>query len=180
MFETWTLAVLSDTKSSLPIWRLVRPPVTRVNTSASRGVSPKVSADPWGFLQALQAKMVTGHCPELVNIGFTKDLLRAMMAWTLAYAETRPLGIALAYRVDRCTPEDRTAALHAYQALFGEGAARWFSGLLSLGLVATVSALVWAGPRVLDVMGRDFHVLRILALKNRKPGNAGCAAQRVG
>ena len=55
----------------------------------------------------------------------------------------------------------------AAEALFGEGAARWFSGLLSLGLVATVSALVWAGPRVLDVMGRDFHVLRILAAKNR-------------
>ena len=55
----------------------------------------------------------------------------------------------------------------AAEALFGEGAARWFSGLLSLGLVATVSALVWAGPRVLHVMGRDFHALRILAAKNR-------------
>ena len=30
-----------------------------------------------------------------------------------------------------------------------------------------MSALVWAGPRVLDVMGRDFHALRILAAKNR-------------
>ena len=55
----------------------------------------------------------------------------------------------------------------AAEALFGEGAARWFSGLLSLGLVATVSALVWAGPRVLHVMGDDFHALRILAAKNR-------------
>jgi APA family basic amino acid/polyamine antiporter len=55
----------------------------------------------------------------------------------------------------------------AAQALFGEDAARWFSGLLALGLVATVSALVWAGPRVLDVMGRDFEALTILAAKNR-------------
>lgn len=55
----------------------------------------------------------------------------------------------------------------AAEALFGEGAARWFSGLLSLGLVATVSALVWAGPRVLHVMGADFHALRILAARNR-------------
>jgi APA family basic amino acid/polyamine antiporter len=55
----------------------------------------------------------------------------------------------------------------AAQALFGEGAARWFSGLLALGLVATVSALVWAGPRVLHVMGRDFHFLRVLAARNR-------------
>lgn len=55
----------------------------------------------------------------------------------------------------------------AARALFGEGAARWFSGLLSLGLVATVSALVWAGPRVLHVLGRDFYFLKILAAKNR-------------
>ena len=55
----------------------------------------------------------------------------------------------------------------AAEALFGNGAARWFSGLLSVGLIATVSALVWAGPRVLHVMGRDFHALRILAVKNR-------------
>jgi APA family basic amino acid/polyamine antiporter len=55
----------------------------------------------------------------------------------------------------------------AAQAIYGDGAARWFSGLLSLGLVATVSALVWAGPRVLHVMGRDFDALKILAAKNR-------------
>lgn len=52
-------------------------------------------------------------------------------------------------------------------ALFGAGAARWVSGLLALGLIATVSALVWAGPRVLQVMGRDFHALRGLAVENR-------------
>lgn len=52
-------------------------------------------------------------------------------------------------------------------AVFGEGAARWFSGLLSLGLVATVSAMIWAGPRVLHAMGRDFPALEILAKENR-------------
>lgn len=52
-------------------------------------------------------------------------------------------------------------------SLFGEGAAKWFSGLLSLGLVATVSALVWAGPQVLNVMGRDFPALRVLGRRNR-------------
>ena len=51
-------------------------------------------------------------------------------------------------------------------SLFGEGAAKWFSGLLSLGLIATVSALMWAGPRVLNVMGRDFPVIRFLGRRN--------------
>jgi basic amino acid/polyamine antiporter, APA family len=54
----------------------------------------------------------------------------------------------------------------ASEALFGEGAALWFSGMLAVGLVATVSALVWAGPRVLHVIGRDFHALRLLAVRN--------------
>ena len=52
-------------------------------------------------------------------------------------------------------------------SLFGEGAARWFSGVLSVGLLATVSALVWAGPRVLQAMGRDIAPLRWLARPNR-------------
>lgn len=53
-------------------------------------------------------------------------------------------------------------------SLFGEGAARWFSGLLSLGLVATLSALIWAGPRVLLVMGNDFPAIRAVGAKNRE------------
>lgn len=56
----------------------------------------------------------------------------------------------------------------AAESLFGSGAARWFSGLLSLGLIATVSALVWAGPRVLHVIGRDHPALSFLAHKNQR------------
>lgn len=55
----------------------------------------------------------------------------------------------------------------AAESLLGTAAARCFSGLLALGLVATVSALVWSGPRVLEVIGRDFSVLRIFARRNR-------------
>lgn len=59
-------------------------------------------------------------------------------------------------------------------SLFGEGAARWFSGLLSLGLLATVSAMVWAGPRVLQAMGRDIAPFRWLARAN--PGGVPARA----
>ena len=52
-------------------------------------------------------------------------------------------------------------------SLFGEGAAKWYSGLISLGLLATISALIWAGPRVLHVMGNDFPALRILGRRTR-------------
>ena len=40
MFETWTLAVFSDTNSASPICRFVWPAATRERTSASRGVRP--------------------------------------------------------------------------------------------------------------------------------------------
>ena len=42
MFETWTLAVFSDTNSASPICRLVWPAATRDRTSASRGVRPRL------------------------------------------------------------------------------------------------------------------------------------------
>ena len=58
MFETWTLAVLSDTKSSSPIWRLVRPAATSVRTSASRGVSPSRCAELSSSVMRVGASML--------------------------------------------------------------------------------------------------------------------------
>jgi APA family basic amino acid/polyamine antiporter len=98
-----------------------------------------------------------------------RTLSRALMAGTVlvtilylllnaAFLKSAPMG-ALA----GVTEVGHVAAV----SLFGEGAARWFSGFLSLGLIATVSALVWAGPRVLNVMGHDFPALRPLSRRNR-------------
>jgi APA family basic amino acid/polyamine antiporter len=55
----------------------------------------------------------------------------------------------------------------AVQALYGPQAAVGFSVLLSVGLLATVSALVWAGPRVLAAIGGDLPALGGLAVLNR-------------
>jgi APA family basic amino acid/polyamine antiporter len=55
------------------------------------------------------------------------------------------------------------AALH----IFGANGGRWMSGLICLALVSTISAMTWAGPRVTQVMGEDFHALRGLAWTNR-------------
>lgn len=54
----------------------------------------------------------------------------------------------------------------AARSLFGERAAVVFSALLSVGLIATVSALVWAGPRVMAAIGRDLPALGGLAVLN--------------
>lgn len=47
----------------------------------------------------------------------------------------------------------------AAESLFGPQVGRMVSGLLALGLFASVSALLWAGPRVLAAMGRDIRIL---------------------
>ncbi|RYD48654.1 MAG: amino acid permease, partial [Verrucomicrobiaceae bacterium] len=47
----------------------------------------------------------------------------------------------------------------AAAALFGPKVGQAVSGLLALGLFASVSALLWAGPRVLAAMGRDIRAL---------------------
>jgi len=49
---------------------------------------------------------------------------------------------------------------------FGETSARFVGGALALLLVSTVSAMILAGPRVLQVLGEDFFILRKLARTN--------------
>ncbi len=50
---------------------------------------------------------------------------------------------------------------------FGEGGSRIVGLMLALLLVSTVSAMVIAGPRALQVIGQDFHALRLLARENQ-------------
>ena len=54
----------------------------------------------------------------------------------------------------------------AAKSLFGESAAVGFSLLLSIGLIATVSAQIWAGPRVMAAIGKDLPALGGLAVLN--------------
>jgi APA family basic amino acid/polyamine antiporter len=51
----------------------------------------------------------------------------------------------------------------AAKSLFGNGVGRLVSALFAIGLFASVSALLWAGPRVLAAMGRDVQVLRFFS-----------------
>jgi APA family basic amino acid/polyamine antiporter len=54
----------------------------------------------------------------------------------------------------------------AAAAAFGEAGGRFAGLVLSLLLISTVSAMTVAGPRVLQVIGQDFHILRFLARTN--------------
>ena len=39
--------------------------------------------------------------------------------------------------------------------------------LISVGLVSTISSMVWAGPRVTQVMGEDIKILKFLSIRNK-------------
>jgi len=57
-------------------------------------------------------------------------------------------------------------ALAAGPHLFGPAGTRIMAGLICLGLVSTVSAMMWIGPRVMVVMGEDLRGLRWFAGRN--------------
>lgn len=57
----------------------------------------------------------------------------------------------------------------AATSLFGEKAAQMVSGLFALGLFASASALLWAGPRVLGAMGRNMRSLSFFAPRKDVP-----------
>lgn len=58
-------------------------------------------------------------------------------------------------------------ALVAARAALGETGARVAAALIGVGLISTVSAMTWAGPRVSFAMGEDHRALRFLAIQNR-------------
>ncbi len=54
----------------------------------------------------------------------------------------------------------------AAQHAFGDLGGRFAGFVLAMLLVSTVSAMTLAGPRVLQMIGEDFHALRFLSRKN--------------
>ena len=59
-------------------------------------------------------------------------------------------------------------ALIAGRHIFGEAGGRLVGALICLGLIPTISAMMWIGPRVTVAMGEDMPVLRALARHSRR------------
>src|SRR5271156_1801873 len=51
--------------------------------------------------------------------------------------------------------------------LFGEWGGRFVGAVISLGLISSISAMTWIGPRVTMIMGEDMPVLRLFSRKSR-------------
>jgi APA family basic amino acid/polyamine antiporter len=55
----------------------------------------------------------------------------------------------------------------AATAIFGGNGGRIMSGFICAGLISSISAMTWAGPRVVQTIGEDFPSLRFFARKTR-------------
>jgi APA family basic amino acid/polyamine antiporter len=65
--------------------------------------------------------------------------------------------------------DDLRGVLHvgsvAASHLLGEQGGRAMSAIIAIGLLASISAMIWAGPRVTQRVGEDYPVLGLLALR---------------
>src|ERR1700684_2778600 len=97
-----------------------------------------------------------------------RDLPRAMLAGTLIVLV---LYVALNAVFLYTTPIDRLAgqldvARIAGATIFGEIGGRIVGAMICIGLVSSISAMMWIGPRVMMTMGEDIPALRIFARKS--------------
>jgi Amino acid permease. len=58
-------------------------------------------------------------------------------------------------------------AVIAGRHIFGEWGGRLVGALICVGLVSSISAMTWIGPRVTVAMGEDVRLLRMFAYKSK-------------
>src|ERR1700738_4144285 len=99
-----------------------------------------------------------------------QNLPRALLAGTLIVLV---LYVALNAVFLHTTPIDRLSgqldvARIAGSSIFGEIGGRIVSAMICIGLVSSISAMMWIGPRVMMTMGEDMAVLRLFARRSRR------------
>jgi APA family basic amino acid/polyamine antiporter len=94
-----------------------------------------------------------------------RSLPRALITGTLVVLA---LYVSLNWVFLRVAPMEQLAgqldvAVVAGRYIFGEAGGRVVGGLICLGLVSSISAMTWIGPRVTMTMGEDVPMLRFFA-----------------
>ena len=99
-----------------------------------------------------------------------QNLPRALLAGTLIVLV---LYVALNAVFLYTTPIDKLSgqldvARVAGSYIFGDVGGRIVSAMICIGLVSSISAMMWIGPRVMMTMGEDIPALRLFARKSRQ------------
>lgn len=97
-----------------------------------------------------------------------RDLPKALLAGT---SLVTVLYVAFNLALLRSTPVDQLrgqvdVGLVAARHLFGDAGGRAMGAFIALGLVSTISGMMWAGPRVAATMGQDWRLFAPLARTN--------------
>ncbi len=71
-------------------------------------------------------------------------------------------------------------ALIAGKYIFGEQGGRIVGALICLGLVSAISAMMWIGPRVTEVMGQDIALFRMFTKKTANGAPVRAIALQLG
>src|SRR5438270_4972824 len=103
------------------------------------------------------------HAPQ-------QNLPRALLAGTLIVLA---LYVALNAVFLHTTPIDKLSgqldvARVVGSHIFGEIGGRIVGGMICIGLVSSISAMMWIGPRVMMTMGEDIPALRVFARKSKQ------------
>lgn len=69
--------------------------------------------------------------------------------------------------IEALEDKEKIAALAA-EYIFGPIGGKIISLLIAFGLISTISAMVWAGPRVTQVIGEDIPFFKVLGSKNSR------------
>jgi basic amino acid/polyamine antiporter, APA family len=100
----------------------------------------------------------------------TRNLPRALLAGTavvlVLYVLLNAVFLATAPMQELVGQID--VAVVAGKHIFGPLGGRVVGALISLGLISSISAMTWIGPRVTMTMGEDIPTLRIFARKSRR------------
>ena len=102
----------------------------------------------------------------LLSVGIGTLVVTVLyVAVNAAFLRTTPVGEMIG------KPE---VAFVAATHIFGDTGGKIMACFICLGLVSTISAMTWIGPRVSMTMGEDLHLLRWLAQRNGRgvPVNA--------
>ena len=107
---------------------------------------------------------IAGEMGEAAS-GLPRALLLGTVVVTALY-----LGLNAVFLATTPMPElagKLDVAMIAGSHIFGPLGGRIVGALISLGLVSSISAMTWIGPRVTMIMGEDMAVLRIFSRKSK-------------
>jgi len=102
------------------------------------------------------------HSPE-------RDLPRAMLSGTLIVLVLYvALNAVFLYSapIDKLAGQIDVARISA-SYIFGELGGRVAGAMICVGLISSISAMMWIGPRVMMTMGEDIPALRMFAVRSR-------------